>query len=54
MSELKRFRCQNCGHRFEEPVLSPNERRDAEREGLRLIGIHCPSCHRTDVRPGWE
>lgn len=54
MSDMKRYRCQNCGHKFEVEVLTPDERRQAEREGQPLSGIHCPECHRTDVRPGWD
>jgi rubredoxin len=54
MSELTQYRCQNCGHRFEVEVLSPDERLQAEREGRPLSGIYCPECRRSDVRPGWE
>jgi DNA-directed RNA polymerase subunit RPC12/RpoP len=56
MSEMKRYRCNNCGHRFEVEVLSMDERREAEREGRPLSAIRCPqpNCGRTDVRPGWE
>jgi DNA-directed RNA polymerase subunit RPC12/RpoP len=54
MSETKRYRCNNCGHRFEVQVLSADERRQAEREHRSLSGIHCPECRRSDVRPGWE
>ena len=29
MTEFVRFRCNNCGHRFETEVLSEGERREA-------------------------
>lgn len=49
-----RYRCRNCGHRFVVDLLTPEERRDAERQRRPLSGIACPECHRTDVRPGWD
>jgi len=56
MSELKRYRCLNCGHRFEVEVLTREERLEADREGTPLGPIRCPrpECRRTDVRLGWE
>lgn len=54
MGEMRRYRCNNCGNRFQVEILSVEERRDAEREGRPLSAVHCPECHRTDVRPGWE
>lgn len=54
MPELKRYKCLSCGKRFEVDVLTKEERRDAEREGEPVYRIHCPDCHRTEVREGWE
>jgi DNA-directed RNA polymerase subunit RPC12/RpoP len=54
MSEVRRYRCNNCGHRFEVEVLTREERLEAERQMRPLSGISCPECRRTDVRPGWE
>lgn len=54
MPERKRYRCLNCGNRFEEEVLSPEERRIAEREHRPLSSISCPDCHRQDLRAGWD
>lgn len=54
MGELKRYRCNSCGHRFEVEVLTREERLDAEREGRPVYAISCPECRRTDVRPGWD
>ena len=54
MPELVRFRCLNCGHRFEEEVLTEEERREADRENQHTTPVHCPECNRTDIRRGWE
>ncbi|HBC09259.1 MAG TPA: zinc ribbon domain-containing protein [Rhodospirillaceae bacterium] len=54
MPEMVRYRCLNCGHRFEEETLSPEESRERRKEGKRTWAIHCPECNRTDIRPGWE
>jgi hypothetical protein len=42
----KRFRCLNCGHKFEEDVFEKGEA-EAKRQPSRLV--HCPRCNRTDV-----
>lgn len=54
MPEKRRYRCQNCGRRFETEVLTPEERRQAELDRVLLSNVACPDCHRTAVRPGWE
>ncbi len=54
MPELARFRCINCGHRFEVEVLDDDERREARRENRPTSAVHCPECYRTDVRRGWD
>ena len=42
----KRFRCLNCGHRFEAEVF---EKGEADGRRLPSGPVHCPSCNRTDV-----
>ena len=54
MPTMKRFRCNNCGHRFENEWYSPNEREQARKEGIRFGSLHCPECNRTDIRDGWD
>lgn len=54
MSELKRFKCLNCGHRFEVEVLTSDEKREAKREDQPVSRVACPGCRRTDIRPGWS
>lgn len=49
-----RYRCNNCGHRFEIDVLTSEERREAERRNERVYAIGCPKCGRQDLRKGWE
>lgn len=54
MTRHVRFRCRNCGHRFEAEVLDEDEQREARRKGEPTSPIHCPACKRTDIRDGWE
>lgn len=54
MPESVRFRCNNCGHRFEAQALTRYEREEARRQNERTSAVHCPKCHRTDLRRGWE
>ena len=54
MPEIIRYRCLNCGHRFEEETLTREEDRELRRDGKRTYPIHCPRCNRTDCRRGWE
>ena len=42
----KRYRCLNCGHRFEAEVF---EKGEAEAKRLPVGDLHCPKCNRTDV-----
>lgn len=51
---VKRFRCLNCGHRFECDVLTKEEISQRQNNNLRSYPIHCPECGRTDIRDGWE
>lgn len=53
MSENVRYRCLNCGHRFEVEVLSEKERDEAVRKALPTSPIRCPKCHRRDLDRGW-
>jgi transposase-like protein len=54
MPEHVRFRCNNCGHRFEAKVLTERERKEARDERLPTNAVHCPACKRNDIRRGWE
>lgn len=54
MPDTVSFRCNNCGHRFTADVLNDAEKRAARDEGRPASRLHCPECHRTDVRRGWE
>jgi DNA-directed RNA polymerase subunit RPC12/RpoP len=54
MSTLVRYKCLNCGKRFEVEVLSKEEKEDYRRKKRPLYQIACPECKRIDVRPGWE
>ncbi|TBE55676.1 zinc ribbon domain-containing protein [Rhizobium leguminosarum] len=53
MTEVKRFQCLNCGHRFEVDVLTPDEKKEAKRNDEAVYPIACPQCRKTDVRGGW-
>ncbi len=54
MTEFVRFRCNNCGHRFEKEVLDEDEQREARRDNRPTSALRCPKCRRADVRRGWE
>ncbi len=49
-----RYRCLNCGKRFEIDVVTPDEREEARREEQPLYDIQCPACHRSSYREGWD
>jgi transposase-like protein len=53
MSNLVRYRCRNCGERFEIQILTAEEVREADRRGQRVSNAHCPRCRRTDLEKGW-
>lgn len=46
----KRYRCRNCGQKFETEVFEPGE---AEREKRPTYPVQCPECHRADLEEGW-
>ncbi len=54
MPEVRKFRCNNCGHRFDHRAATEDEREEARRQDRQLVSIHCPKCKRTDIRQGWE
>lgn len=54
MTDAVRFRCNNCGHRFEAEVLTEEEKREARRDDQPVSAVRCPVCRRTDIRRGWE
>lgn len=49
-----RYRCLNCGHRFETTILAPDEVKEARRKDEPLGQVHCARCHRLDIRKGWD
>lgn len=54
MTEVIRFRCLNCGRRFDAEVLDERERETARRERRPTSPLQCPECRRTDLRRGWD
>ena len=54
MPEIIRFRCRNCGKRFEDEVLNEDERREARRINQPVYPIRCPECKHTDLKHGWD
>jgi len=54
MTKLVRYRCKNCGKRFEIEILEEHEVRQRQRDNQPIFKIKCPDCSRTDVRKGWE
>jgi len=54
MPESAKFRCNNCGRRFEVDVLTEGEKEEARNQRLPTTSVQCPECKRTDVRRGWE
>lgn len=54
MTEIVRFRCNSCGHRFDAEVLDKDECREARRINRPTSALHCPECNRTDIRRGWD
>jgi DNA-directed RNA polymerase subunit RPC12/RpoP len=53
MAEKVKYRCKNCGNRFEVEILSDRERREFERQNRPTSPVRCPGCKRTDVMRGW-
>jgi DNA-directed RNA polymerase subunit RPC12/RpoP len=51
MPERRRYRCLNCGNRFELEVLSEKETQEALRRNQRVSGVACPKCHSAHVEP---
>lgn len=54
MPDTKKYRCLNCGHRFEVDVLTRDERRELEEKNEPIYAISCPECSHTNYREGWE
>lgn len=54
MASRKRFRCKNCGERFEVEVLTEEEVRERARRNEGTSPVCCPKCFRIDVRGGWD
>jgi hypothetical protein len=53
MTEKAKFRCLNCGHKFEEEVMTEREKEQARRENRPTHPLACPKCRRTSVERGW-
>ena len=53
MTIRKRFRCRNCGKKFEAEILDEDEQRETRRRNQPTSPIQCPECCRTDIREGW-
>ena len=56
MPKQKKYRCNNCGERFECEVYTEEDLMRAEKNKQKLHGsqIRCPKCNRTDYREGWD
>jgi hypothetical protein len=44
MTKVVRYRCKNCGNRFETPVLTEREVQEAIKEKRPHFPICCPKC----------
>jgi transposase-like protein len=44
MVKKARFRCKDCGERFEEVVLGEEDQREAVRDRRPTRPVHCPRC----------
>lgn len=49
-----RYRCLNCGERFEAEVLTEEEKLEHRRLNRPTGQVQCPKCNRLDIRRGWE
>ena len=49
MTDIVRFRCKNCGHRFETDVLDRDDEIEARRNNQPTSPVHYPKCNRTDA-----
>jgi rubredoxin len=47
MTEIEKYRCQRCGNRFEEKVLTDREQREAKRDNRPVFSVQCPQCGAT-------
>jgi len=54
MPDKVRFRCNNCGERFEAEVLDEYEKRRARDEGKPTSSVRCPKCINGEIRRGWD
>ena len=54
MTQKRRYRCRNCGNRFELEILTEEEKREAQRKLQPVYPIACPNCKRRDVCEGWH
>ena len=51
---VKRYRCLNCGNRFEMKVFTDDELREAKRRNQPVYPIHCPEFGRNAIQEGWD
>lgn len=56
MAERRKYRCRNCGFRFEADVLTEREERESRRRKEPVSPVACPRCfrHRDALVPGWD
>lgn len=53
MPYSERYRCLNCGSRFEVELLTREEAEEARRRNQPTYPIACPDCRRASVEKGW-
>ena len=53
MPRRKRYRCRNCGEKFEIDVLTADESRDRQRNNVPVSAVSCPKCRHQDLQEGW-
>ena len=54
MTDVVRFQCNDCGHRFKAEILSEGERHEAQQRNRPTSPVYCPKCRRGNIRRGWE
>lgn len=44
MTELVKFRCNDCGYRFEVPILTDKEKQEVTQDNRPVFNIQCLRC----------
>jgi DNA-directed RNA polymerase subunit RPC12/RpoP len=39
-----KFKCSDCGYRFDQPILTDREKEEAKRDRKPVVGVQCPKC----------